>query len=105
MPAVKIFFLILFAIIISVLAVKNMNSVELSYYDFQLNAHVLKAPLLVVALCFLVFGFTIAWVGGFIERVKLRSQLRKLNKSNQTLTDELDRLKSVPVKELIEKDE
>lgn len=105
MPAVKIFFLILFAIIISVLAVKNMNSVELSYYDFQLNPHVLKAPLLVVALGFLVFGFVIAWFGGFIERVKLHSQLRKLSKSNQVLTEDLDRLKSAPAKELSERAE
>ena len=102
MPAVKIFFIILFAIIVAVFAVKNMNSVEVSYYDFQLNSHVLKMPLLVLAVCSACFGFTVAWVGGLFGRLKLQSQIRKLGKSNEVLKEDLDQLKSASVGELSE---
>ena len=105
MPAVKIFFIILFSIIVAVFAVKNMNSVEMSYYDFQLNSHVLKVPLLIVVLCSICFGFAVAWVGGFIERMKLHSKIRKLGKSNQGLTEDLNLLKSAPTKGLSENEE
>jgi len=103
MPAVKIFFIILFSIIVAVFAVKNMNSVELSYYDFQLNSHVIKIPLLIVVVCSMCIGFAIAWLGSFFEGIKLHSKLKKLSKSNQVLSQELDQLKSTPPKELTEK--
>jgi len=100
MPAVKIFFIILFAIIISVFAVKNMNSVEISYYDFRLDSHVFKVPLLVLVICSVCIGFAVAWVGGFFERLKLQSRIRKISKSNQALTQDLDQLKSATGKDL-----
>ena len=100
MPAVKIFFIILFAIIIAVFAVKNMNSVEISYYDFHLDSHVLKIPLLVLVICSVCIGFAVAWVGGFFERLKLQSRIRKISKSNQALTQDLDQLKSAADKDL-----
>ena len=103
MPAVKIFFIILFSIIVAVFAVKNMNSVEMSYYDFQLNSHVLKVPLLIVVVCSMVIGFAIAWIGSFFEGMKLHSKVRKLSKSNQVLSHELDQLKSASPKELTER--
>ena len=103
MPAIKIFFIILFSIIVAVFAVKNMNSVEISYYDFQLNSHVIKMPLLIVVVCSMCFGFAIAWLGSFFEGMKLHSKLRKLSKSNQNLSQELDQLKATPPKELTEK--
>ncbi len=102
MPAVKIFFIILFSIIVAVFAVKNMNSVEISYYDFQLDSHVLKVPLLVLAICAACFGFAVAWVGGFFERVKLQSQIRKLARSNDVLSADLDELKSASVNDINE---
>ena len=103
MPAVKIFFIILFSIIVAVFAVKNMNSVAISYYDFQLNSHVLKIPLLIVVICSMCIGFAIAWIGSFYEGLKTHSKVRKLSKSNQVLSQELDQLKSTPPKELTEK--
>ncbi|MCH7499493.1 MAG: hypothetical protein IH886_05710, partial [Nitrospinae bacterium] len=49
MPVKFIIFIIL-AIIVSVLAVKNMDLVEVSFYDFYLNSHNVRVPLLVVVL-------------------------------------------------------
>jgi putative membrane protein len=103
MPAVKIFFIILFSIIVAVFAVKNMNSVEISYYDFQLNSHVLKVPLLIVVVCSMSLGFAIAWMGSFFQGMKLNSKVRKLSKSNHVLSQELDQLKAEPPKQLTEK--
>ena len=103
MPAVKIFFIILFSIIVAVFAVKNMNSVEISYYDFKLNSHVIKMPLLIVVVLSMCFGFAIAWLGSFFQGMKLHSQMRKLSKSNHVLSQELNQLKSSPHKELTEK--
>jgi uncharacterized integral membrane protein len=105
MPAVKIFFIILFSIIVAVFAVNNMNSVEISFFDLQLNFHVIKAPLLIVVVCSMSIGFAIAWLGSFFQGMKVHSKMRKLSKSNYLLSQELDQLKSSPPKELTEKTE
>ena len=92
MSAVKIFLLILILLVVVVFAGKNMDTVELSYYDFSLNSHELKLPLLVVIICSGALGFIMAWVSGFIERLKLNSKIRSLEKANQGLADDLKKL-------------
>lgn len=99
MPAVKIFLLILILLVVVVLAGKNMDTVELSYYDFSLNSHELKLPLLIVIICSGALGFMMAWVSGFIERLKLNSKIRSLEKANQGMVDDRKRLEEAQVKE------
>ena len=100
MSAVKIFLLILILLVVVVFAGKNMDTVELSYYDFSLNSHELKLPLLVVIICSGALGFIMAWVSGFIERLKLNSKIRSLEKANQGLADDLKKLDEAQVKEI-----
>ena len=100
MSAVKIFLLILILLVVVVFAGKNMDTVELSYYDFSLNSHELKLPLLVVIIGSGALGFMMAWVSGFIERLKLNSKIRSLEKANQGLADDLKRLDEAQVKEI-----
>lgn len=100
MPAVKFFFLILFLLVVVVFAGKNMDTVELSYYDFSLNSHELKLPLLIVILGSVGLGFLAAWISGFIERLKLKSKIRSIEKANRGLADDLKSLKEEQLKEL-----
>ena len=85
--------LIIITLLVVVFAVKNMELVEISFYDFQLNSHNIKVPLLVVILCSIAFGFAIAWISGWWEQLKLRAQIRRQEKIIQDLRDQLDRLK------------
>ncbi len=92
MPVKFIIFIIL-AIIVSVLAVKNMDLVEVSFYDFYLNSYNVRVPLLVVVLASLSFGFFLAWVDGFIAKLKLKATIRRHDKTIQSQTEELERYK------------
>ncbi|MBT5632920.1 MAG: hypothetical protein HOJ13_09345, partial [Nitrospina sp.] len=48
MPAIKFILSILLLIVIASFAVKNMGSVEISYYDFKFQLHSIELPLMVV---------------------------------------------------------
>ncbi|MCH6580691.1 MAG: LapA family protein [Nitrospinae bacterium] len=98
MPVKFIIFIIL-AIIVSVLAVKNMDLVEVSFYDFYLNSHNVRVPLLVVVLASLSFGFFLAWLDGFIAKLKLKATIRRNGKAIQSLTEELERYKKSTLSE------
>jgi len=100
MSAVKIFLLILILLVVVVFAGKNMDTVELSYYDFSLNSHELKLPLLVVIICSGALGFIMAWVSGFIGRLKLNSKIRSLEKANQGLADDRKMLEEAQGKKI-----
>jgi uncharacterized integral membrane protein len=88
MPVKFILFIIL-SIIVAVFAVKNMGMVEVSFYDFSLNSHNYNVPLLVVILVSLAFGFLLAWIDGCVAKMKLKSIIRRNNKTIETLEGEL----------------
>ena len=82
--------------VIASIAVQNMGSVEISYYDFKLQLHSLELPLMVVVVTPLILGFLIAWVLGLLERLKMKTQLRQQNKQISSMEEELDSLKNTP---------
>ena len=96
MPAIKFIISILLLIVIASFAVKNMESVELNYYDLQLELHAIELPLMIVLVFPLILGFLIAWLMGIFDRFKLKSTIRKQKRSISSLEEELDRLKNTP---------
>ena len=93
MPAFKFILIVLFLIVISVFAVKNMDMVEVSFYDFELNSHDIKVPLLIVVLCSLGLGFLLAWVDGLVARMRLRGIIRKHERTIENFEIDLEKLK------------
>ena len=96
MPAIKFVLSIFFLIVIASFAVKNMGTVELSYYDLKLQLHLVELPLMVALLIALILGFLIAWFMGMFGHFKLKSTIRKQNRSISSMEEELDRLKNTP---------
>ena len=96
MPAIKFVLSILLLIVIASFAVKNMGSVELNYYDLQLQLHTIELPLMVVLVIPLVLGFLIAWFMGVFDRFKLKSTIRQQKRSISSMEEELDNLKNTP---------
>jgi len=90
---VKFILFILLSIIVAIFAVKNMGMVEVNFYDFSLNSHKYPVPLLVVILVSLAFGFFLAWVDGWVAKMKLKSIIRRNNKTIESLDEELRRYK------------
>lgn len=105
MPALKIVILVLLALVISIFAVKNMDLVEVSFYDFGLNSVNIKIPLLIVMLGSLGLGFLLAWVEGVFAKMKLKATIRRQEKTIEHLNGELKQLKSQNVPELTEKND
>ena len=95
MSAFKFILIVLFLIVISVFAVKNMDMVEVSFYDFELNSHDIKMPLLIVVLGSLGFGFLIAWIDGFVGRMRLKAVIRRHERTIETLEADLGKSKAL----------
>ncbi len=96
MPAVKLIFYFLMAILIGSFAVQNMTSVEINYYDFRLNLHTLKLPLVTVVMIPLGLGLLGAWFMWLTSWLKMRMIIRKQNKTILSMEEELDKLKNTP---------
>lgn len=103
MPLKFILFIIL-SIIVAIFAVKNMDMVEVSFYDFALNSHDFRVPLLVVILVSLGFGFLLAWIDGWVARMKLKSIIRRNNRTIESLDEELRKYKKPALPEYTESD-
>jgi len=103
MPVKFILFIIL-SIIVAIFAVKNMDMVEVSFYDFSLNSHNFRVPLLVVILVSLAFGFFLAWVDGWVARIKLKAIIRRNDRTIEMLDDELRKYKKPALPEYTESD-
>ena len=101
MPVKFIIFIIL-SIVVAIFAVKNMGIVEVNFYDFSLNPYSYNAPLLVVILASLAFGFFLAWIDGWMAKMKLRSIIRRNNKTIESLDEELRRHKKPSLPEYTE---
>ena len=96
MPAIKFILFILLLIVIASFAVQNMVAVGISYYDFEFQLQTIELPLMVVMLLPLLLGFLIAWVLGLSELFKLKSTIRRQNKSISSMEEELESLKNTP---------
>lgn len=103
MPVKFILFIIL-SIIVAIFAVKNMDMVEVSFYDFSLNSHDFRVPLLVVILVSLGFGFFLAWIDGWVARMKLKSVIRQNKRIIESLDEELKKYKKPSLPEYTESD-
>jgi uncharacterized integral membrane protein len=96
MPVIKFVLSILLLIVIASFAVKNMGSVELNYYDLQLQLHSIELPLMLVLVIPLVLGLLIAWFMDLFDRFKLKSIIRQQNRSICSMEEELENLKNTP---------
>ena len=101
MPVKFILFIVL-SIIVAVFAVKNMDMVEVSFYDFSLNSHNFSVPLLVVILVSLAFGFLLAWIDGWVAKMKLKSIIRSNNRTIEALNGELKKYQKPSLPEYTE---
>ena len=93
-PAFKLILSISLLIFIVSLAVKNATVVPIYYYDYQFQIQTVELPLLTVVLTSLLMGFMAAWAGGTFKQVKLRSQLKKHEKTIRQMSKELEKHKS-----------
>ena len=96
MPVIKFILFILLLIVIASFAVHNMASVGISYYDFEFQLQIIELPLIVVMVIPLILGFLIAWVMGMSDLFKLKSTIRRQNKSISSMEEELESLKNTP---------
>ena len=94
MPAAKIIISILLLMVIATFAVMNMSLVQIQYYDFQLDKHILELPLLIVMFSSLFIGFTLAWFAGSLRQIRLKSSLRKSERAIRSLTEQIEKYKS-----------
>ncbi len=78
--------------------------VEVSFYDFSLNSHDFRVPLLVVILVSLGFGFFLAWIDGWVARMKLKSVIRQNKRIIESLDEELKKYKKPSLPEYTESD-
>ena len=96
MPALKLIIYFVAAILIGSFAVQNMASVEVKYYDLQLNLHSLELPLVTVVMIPLGLGLLAAWFMWLSRWIKMRMVIRKQNKTILSMEEELERLRSTP---------
>ncbi len=101
---VKFIIYIILSIIVAIFAVKNMDMVEVSFYDFSLNSHDFHVPLLIVILVSLAFGFFLAWIDGLVAKMKLRAIIRRNNKTIESLDEELRAYRKPSLPEYTESD-
>ena len=96
MSPFKFVILIIFTLLVVVFAVKNMELVEVSFYDFSLNSHNIQMPLLVVIVISIGVGFTIAWIAGWISQIKYKAVLHRKDKTIEELQSQLNQFKPPP---------
>lgn len=93
MSPFKLVILVVIASIVVLLAINNMETVELSYFDFYFNFHNIKVPLLIVIFGAMAFGFSIAWLSGWFARIKHKALLHRKDKTIEELQEQLNEYK------------
>ncbi len=89
MSAFKLIFNILLLIVISSFAVKNMAPVEITYYDWEFHMHTTHTSVLYIILASFLIGFFLAKFNTVISCVRLKSNLRKSDRTIESLNQEL----------------
>ncbi len=90
MSPLKMILLVIIASIVVLLAINNMDTVEISYFDFYFNFHNIKVPLLIVIFGAMAFGFSIAWISGWISQIKYKAQINRKDKTIEELQSQLN---------------
>ena len=96
MPAIKLIIYFLAAVVIASFAVHNMVSVEVKYYNFQLDLKTLELPLVAVVLIPLGIGLFGAWCLWLSSWIKMQVVIRNQNKTISSMEEELEMLKNTP---------
>lgn len=101
MSPLKMIILVIIASLVVLLAINNMETVEISYFDFYFNFHNIKVPLLIVIFGTMAFGFSIAWVSGWVSQIKYKAQIHRKDKTIEELQSQLNEYKpSKPTTEI-----
>ncbi len=96
MPAIKLIIYFLAAILIGSFAVHNMTSVEVNYYDLQLNLRTLELPLVTLVMIPLGIGLLCAWLMWLSSWIKMQLIIKKQSKTISSMEQELEKLKNTP---------
>ncbi|MDH5761775.1 MAG: LapA family protein [Nitrospinota bacterium] len=89
---VKFIVILILATFIAIFAVKNLEPVEVSFYDVYFNSHNVQIPLFIVIMVSMGFGFFLGWFDGWIAKVKLKNHIRKQDKTIHSLNQQIDQL-------------
>ena len=96
MHVIKIFLLIVFNLIIIVFMTQNSNEkVDIFFLNYNLEG----AYLNVVLLFNLLFGIAAGFLASVFIIISNKSEIKRLNNKNRTLTDELNDLRNVAIDE------
>ncbi len=71
-----------------------MAPVEITYYDWSFHAHKAHISLLYVILASFVIGYFLAFLNGIFSRMKMGSNLRKSDKTIESLNQELGKYRA-----------
>ncbi|UCD10704.1 MAG: LapA family protein [Nitrospinaceae bacterium] len=96
MQAIKVIVTILFLIVVSAFAVKNMGPVDLFYYDLSLHTQSVQLPLMIVILIPFGMGFVLAYLLGWIDRIKLKARIHRQGRRIHALEAEVEELTPKP---------
>ncbi|QPJ63090.1 MAG: LapA family protein [Candidatus Nitronauta litoralis] len=96
MSPFKLILVIIIALLVVVLGLKNRELVEVSFYDFSLDSHNIQVPLILVMIGSMAFGFSIAWFSGWVSRLKFKALLHRKDKTIEELQSQLIEYKPKP---------
>jgi lipopolysaccharide assembly protein A len=94
------FYLLLFIVLVAfglTFALKNSQLIELNYYPDI----VISSPLVVVLLVTLLLGVLIGVLVMSVSRFSRHRELKRAQKENKKLSEEIQNLRSLPIKETI----
>ena len=94
------FYLLLFIVLVAfglTFSIKNPQLIELNYYpDIAISA-----PIVVVLLVTLIIGVLIGVLAMAVSRFSRARELKRAQKENKKLSEEIQNLRSLPIKESV----
>ena len=93
MPTLKYIVFIIFVILISLFASKNMHTIEIHFFDGYAE-DTIKVPAMVLIAGSFGFGFLLVWFFELFTRLKIKTQLRIKERKIKLLENELLTLKA-----------
>lgn len=94
------FYLLLFVVLVAfglTFSIKNPQLIELNYYPDI----VISAPLVVVLLLTLILGVLIGVLAMSVSRFSRARELKRVQKENKKLSEEIQNLRSLPIKDSV----
>ena len=94
------FYLLLFVVLVAfglTFSIKNPQLIELNYYpDIAISA-----PVVVVLLVTLILGVVIGVLVMLVSRFSRARELKRVQKENKKLSEEIENLRGLPIKESV----